>query len=106
LNRLAVRVSDLNLPKASLPSSERVSYSFGYWVDRHLDVERKLNLRAQIDKTQGQSDKLRDLRGLLTPLLRDTLSGLLYAYYAPLARRSFTPTRCSSAATISTGSNP
>jgi hypothetical protein len=52
-------------------------------VDRHLDVERKLNLRAQIDKTQGQSDKLRDLRGLLTPLLRDTLSGLLYAYYAP-----------------------
>jgi hypothetical protein len=83
LNRLAVRVSDLNLPKASLPSSERVSYSFGYWVDRHLDVERKLNLRAQIDKTQGQSDKLRDLRGLLTPLLRDTLSGLLYAYYAP-----------------------
>jgi hypothetical protein len=83
LNRLAARVSELNLPKPSLPSAERVSYAFGYWVDRHLDAERKLNLKAQIDKTQGQSEKLRDLRGLLTPLLRDTLSGLLYAYYAP-----------------------
>ncbi|MGD0578700.1 MAG: hypothetical protein ABSC08_07210, partial [Bryobacteraceae bacterium] len=83
LNRLAARVSDLNLPKSSLPSAERVSYAFGYWVDRHLDAERKLNLRAQIDKTQGQPEKLRDLRGLLTPLLRDTLSGLIYAYYAP-----------------------
>ena len=83
LAKLAARASDLNLPKPSLPSAERLSYSFGYWVDRHLDAERRLNLRAQIDRVQGQPEKLRDLRGLLTPLLRDTLSGMLYAYYAP-----------------------
>jgi hypothetical protein len=83
LNRLAASISDLNLPKPSLPAAERVGSTAGMAVDRHLDVERKLNLRAQIDKAQGQSDKLRDLRGLLTPLLRDTLSGMIYAYYAP-----------------------
>jgi len=83
LNKLAARASDLNLPRASLPSAERVSYAFGYWVDRHLDAERKLNFRALIDKAQGQPEKLRDVRGAMTPLFRDTLSGMLYAYYAP-----------------------
>lgn len=83
LNRLAASLSDLNLPKPSLPAAERVSSAAGYSVDRHLEAERKLNLRAQIDKAKGQPEKLRELRGLLTPLLRDTLSGLIYAYYAP-----------------------
>lgn len=83
LNRLASRVSDLNLPKASLSSTERNSFSFGYWSERHLDVQRKLNFRAVIDRAAGNPDKLREARGLLTPLLRDTLVGLLYIHYAP-----------------------
>ena len=83
LNRLAAPLSEFNLPKPNLPSTERVGFIAGSAVERHLEAERKLNLRAQIEKAQGQPDKLRDLRGLLTPLLRDTLSGLIYAYYAP-----------------------
>lgn len=83
LNRLASRVSDLNLPKASLSSTERNSFSFGYWTERHLDSQRKLNFRAVIDRAAGNPEKLRAARGLLAPLLRDTLVGLLYIHYAP-----------------------
>ncbi len=83
LNRLAARVSDLNLPKATLSTQERNSYSFGYWTEKHLDAQRKLNFRAVIDKAAGNADRLKDARGMLAPLLRDTLVGLLYVHYAP-----------------------
>jgi len=83
LNRLASRVSDLNLPKASLSATEKNTFSFGYWTEKHLDAQRKLNFRAVIDRAGGNPEKLREARGLLTPLLRDTLVGLLYIHYAP-----------------------
>ncbi len=83
LNRLAARVSDLNLPKASLTAQERNSLSFGYWTERHLDAQRKLNLRVMVEKAAGQPEKLKELRGQLAPLLRDTLVGLLYIHYTP-----------------------
>lgn len=83
LNRLASRVSDLNLPKSSLTTQERTSFAFGYWTEKHIEAQRKLNFRAVIDKAAGQPEKLLEARGLLTPLLRDTLVGLLYVHYAP-----------------------
>lgn len=83
LARLAARVSDLNLPKASLTTAERNSMAFGYYAERHIDQQRKLNLRAVVAKAGGQADKLKEARGLLAPLLRDTLVGLLYIHYAP-----------------------
>jgi len=83
LNRLSSRVSDLNLPKASLSSPERNAFSFGYWTERHIDAQRKLNFRAVLDKAAGNAERLKNARGLLAPLLRDTLVGLLYVHYAP-----------------------
>lgn len=83
LNRLAARVSDQNLPKASMSTQERNATSFGYWTERHLEDQRKLNFRAVIDKAAGDPGKLKDARGLLAPILRDTLVGLLYVHYAP-----------------------
>jgi hypothetical protein len=83
LNRLASRVSDLNLPKASLTATEKNTFAFGYWTERHLEAQRKLNFRAVIDRAAGNAERLREARGLLTPLLRDTLVGLLYIHYAP-----------------------
>ncbi|MBI5083097.1 MAG: hypothetical protein HZB13_00650 [Acidobacteria bacterium] len=82
-NRLVARVSDLNLPKASLSSQERNAFAFGYWTEKHIENQRKLNFRAVIEKAANQPEKLKDARGLLTPLLRDTLVGLLYIHYAP-----------------------
>jgi len=83
LNRLAARVSDLNLPKGSMTAQERNSYAFGFFTDKHIEAQRKLNFRAVVEKAAGQPEKLRAARGLLAPLLRDTLVGLLYAHYAP-----------------------
>jgi hypothetical protein len=56
---------------------------FGFWTDKHIDAERRLNLRAAIEKAGTDAEKLKDVRGLLSPLLRDTLLGFNYAYYAP-----------------------
>jgi hypothetical protein len=55
----------------------------GYWTDRHMDGQRRLNLRSAIEKAGGDAEKLKDVRGLLAPLLRDTLLAYNYAYYAP-----------------------
>ncbi|MGQ9916321.1 MAG: hypothetical protein ACUVS7_02790 [Bryobacteraceae bacterium] len=83
LGRLAARVSDLNLPKASLTAAERNTMAFGYFSERHIDMQRKLNLRAVVARAQGNAEKLKEARGLLAPLLRDTLVGMLYIHYAP-----------------------
>ena len=40
-------------------------------------------MRAAIEKAGTDAEKLKDVRGLLSPLLRDTLLGFNYAYYAP-----------------------
>ena len=62
---------------------EKGSQAFGYWVDRHIVDQRKLNLRATIDKAGKDPEKLRDIRGLLAPALRDTIVGYNYIRYAP-----------------------
>jgi hypothetical protein len=81
LNRLSSRVADVPLSRAALSPVEKNALSFGYWTDKHMDAERKLNLRAAIEKLSGE--KLRDVRGLLAPFLRDTLVAYNYAHYAP-----------------------
>ena len=41
-------------------------------------------MRRQVDKAAGRRpEKLKELRGLLAPFLRDTLVALNYAHYAP-----------------------
>jgi hypothetical protein len=62
----------------SLSGPERNLLALGYWSERHIDQERKLNF-ADLAKTPDR----KDVRGKFTPLVRDTLVGLLYAYYAP-----------------------
>jgi hypothetical protein len=83
VNKLAARIAEIQLPRASLSASEKNAMGFGYWTEKHIDGERKLNLRAAIEKAAGDAEKLKDARGLLAPLLRDTLLALNYAHYAP-----------------------
>lgn len=83
VSRLAARISEIQLPRAALTGMEKNALSFGYWTERHIDAQRKLNLRAATDKASGSPEKLAEVRGQLTPFLRDTLVGLNYAYYAP-----------------------
>jgi hypothetical protein len=81
--RLASRISEVQLPRASITGEEKSALSFGYWTERHIEAQRKINLRATIDKSANDPQKLKDLRGQLAPFLRDTLVGLNYVHYAP-----------------------
>jgi hypothetical protein len=83
VNKLAGGIAEIQLPRASLTGAEKNAMGFGYWTERHIEAERKLNLRAAIEKAAGDAEKLKDTRGLLAPLLRDTLVAFNYAHYAP-----------------------
>ncbi len=81
--KLATRISDIQLPRSAMSVTEKNSTAFGYWTEQHIDGQRKLNLRASIDKAAKDAAKLSDLRGELAPFLRDTLVGFNYMHYAP-----------------------
>ena len=83
VNKLASRISEIQLPRASLSASEKNAMGFGYWTEKHIEAERKMNLRAAIEKAAGDPEKVKDARALLSPLLRDTLLAFNYAHYAP-----------------------
>jgi hypothetical protein len=83
LNRLAARINDISSPRASLSAIEKNTLTFGYWTEKHIEAERRINIRAAIEKSVNDKAKLAEVRGLLAPLLRDTLVGLNYVYYAP-----------------------
>jgi len=54
VNRIVSRVSEINLPRASLSTAERNAFAFGYWTEKHIDNQRKLNLRAVIEKSRNR----------------------------------------------------
>jgi len=83
VSKLASTISEIPASRASLTGVEQNAMGYGYWTDKHIDSERKLNLRAAIERAGTDAEKLKDLRGLMAPLLRDTLLGFNYAYYAP-----------------------
>jgi hypothetical protein len=84
-SRMAARVADIQLPRNVMTGAEKNAMAFGYYVDRHVDDERKLNFRALIDKAAKDKDpeRLKDIRGTLAPTLRDTIVGYNYIHYAP-----------------------
>jgi hypothetical protein len=81
--KLAARISDIQLPRSAFTNAERNSLSFGYYTEKHIEQQRKLNLRLAIERAASDPNKLRDLRGTLAPFLRDTLVGYNYIHYAP-----------------------
>ena len=81
--RVTSRLSEIGAARAALTTPERNQLSVGYWADRHIEQQKRLNLRSIIERAGLDAAKLRDVRSSLTPLLRDTLVGLNYAYYAP-----------------------
>jgi hypothetical protein len=83
VGRLANRMSEIQLPQADLSGPEKSTSAFGYWTERHIDAQRKINLRRDIEKSANNPKELADLRGSLTPFLRDTLVGFNYMHYAP-----------------------
>ncbi|HUQ90892.1 MAG TPA: hypothetical protein VM120_04360 [Bryobacteraceae bacterium] len=83
VNRLAARISEIQVPRSAMSTVEKNSMAFGYWTERHIEQQRKLNIRAQIEKAGADAAKLQEVRGHLAPMLRDALVGLSYVHYAP-----------------------
>ncbi|HUA18029.1 MAG TPA: hypothetical protein VMB25_04735 [Bryobacteraceae bacterium] len=83
ITKTAARISEIQLPRSALSGTERNALSFGYWPERHIEAERKLNLRMFIERAGSDPKKLEDIRSLMAPFLRDTLIGLNYVHYAP-----------------------
>jgi hypothetical protein len=83
INRLAARISEIQVPRAAMSTVEKNSMAFGYWTERHIEQQRKFNVRAQVEKAGSDAGKLADIRGQLAPMLRDALVGLSYVHYAP-----------------------
>jgi hypothetical protein len=82
MGRIAGRISEVQLPRPPLSSAEKNALSSGYWTDKHVETERKLNVRALLDKGSG-ADRARDVEAALGPVMRDTLVAYNYAHYAP-----------------------
>jgi hypothetical protein len=83
ITKTAARISEIQLPRNSLSGTERNALSFGFWSEKHIEAERKLTLRAFIERAGNDPKKLDEIRPLMAPFLRDTLMGLNYVHYAP-----------------------
>ena len=53
VNRLATRLGEVRLPYEGLSSVEKSSISFGYWAERHIQAQRRLQLRARISRRRS-----------------------------------------------------
>ena len=83
VTRISQRMSEIQLPRAALSGVEKNAFAFGYWTEKHVEAQRKTNLRSMIDKAGADAEKLKDVRGVLAGFLRDSLAGLSYVHYAP-----------------------
>lgn len=78
INDQLKRLSETEPARGSLSSEEKSTMAVGYWSERHVDQERKLNVDALLKGPEKKDPKL-----ALAPLMRDSLVGLVYSYYAP-----------------------
>jgi hypothetical protein len=83
VNRLATRLDEVRLPYEGLSSVEKSSISFGYWAERHIQAQRRFQLRTDLQKAINNAEKVRYVKGVLAQILRDTLVGYNYIHYAP-----------------------
>ena len=82
-NRLALRISEVPLPRSELSTFESNAVTNRNWVAKHLQRQQTLNLRRMVDQAQENPEKLAKLRGELAPILRDSLVGFNYIHYSP-----------------------
>ena len=75
-------IKSLEMPRSIFTSGERDMWASGYKESHHIAMERQTDLAAYVTGSHS-AEQLAIARGQLTPYLRDTLSGFLYAYYEP-----------------------
>jgi len=79
---LAEELRDFEMPRQIFSKSEKVDWSPRTNNGRHAELQTKTDLTKVIE-LPGTRAQLEAARGKLSPLLRDALVGLNYAYYEP-----------------------
>lgn len=79
---LAEELREFQMPRPIFSNSERTQWASGIYNDHHTELQMKTDLVKAI-KSSGSHAELEEMRGQLSPFLRDTLVGLNYAYYEP-----------------------
>lgn len=86
--RLVSALKETNPLDASYASSQNLAVTFRTHASAaHLWAERDTDLARAIQTCADRPPCRPPLRGLLSPFLRDTLVGFIYAYYAPPGSR-------------------
>lgn len=83
LKRLSSRIQEIQPPRVALSGAEKNAMAFGYYTEKHIENQRKVNFQAMADRLANDPEKMREARGNLIHFLRDTLVGLNYVHYAP-----------------------
>jgi hypothetical protein len=79
---LAEELRDFELPRQIFSKSEKVEWAPRTNTGHHAELQAKTDL-TKVIKERATRAQLEAARGQLTPLLRDALVGLNYAYYEP-----------------------
>jgi hypothetical protein len=79
---LAEELRDFELPRQIFSNSEKVSWAPRDNTGHHAELQAKIDLTKVIEAPATRA-QLEAARGKLSPLLRDALVGLNYAYYEP-----------------------
>jgi hypothetical protein len=79
---LAEELRDFELPRQIFSKSEKVDWAPRVNTGHHAELQVKTDL-TKVIKAPGTHLQLEAARGQLSPLLRDALVGLNYAYYEP-----------------------
>ena len=79
---LANQLTQFELPRPIFTQSEKTQWAPGVYANRHAELQVHLDISKAIKAPAGKQ-QLEATRGQLTPLLRDALVGLTYAYYEP-----------------------
>ena len=82
LLQMAGDLREFELPRPIFTGSERTSWSPVVYSSRHTELQVRTDL-SKVIRTPGTAAQLEEARGRLAPFLRDTLVGLVYAYYEP-----------------------
>ena len=79
---LADELRDFEMPRQIFSNSEKVDWAPRANTGHHAELQIKLDL-TKVIRPAGSRAQLEAARAQLSPLLRDTLVGLNYAYYEP-----------------------
>jgi hypothetical protein len=82
LLRLAGELREFEMPRPIFTGDERSEWAAGVYNNRHTDLQMQTDL-SRVLASKPSRAQLEEARGQLAPFLRDTLVGLIYAYYEP-----------------------